>query len=197
MITQHLGDTRPDDVWAAMRDTWAARSRLKLAAGVELRGVRDRREQTRVTGRRRAIEHPQPRPAEVLGDHRLAVAPGDAGAQVERVDEPVLRDVPAVGLTGHRLERARILAGEPLEHETHDAAVGLSAGEPGVERLGLGAEVERERVVRGGRHVAEPRDGGGVARGARGRAGEDERARHDEGEREARGEKACGHGRAE
>lgn len=42
MITQHLGDTCPDDVWAAMRDTWAARSRLKLAAGVELRG-RDNR----------------------------------------------------------------------------------------------------------------------------------------------------------
>lgn len=41
-MTQHLGDTSPDGAWGLMRDTWAARSRLKIAAGVELRG-RDNR----------------------------------------------------------------------------------------------------------------------------------------------------------
>jgi len=37
-MTQHLGDTHPEDAWQRMRDTWEGRTKLKLLAGVPTTG---------------------------------------------------------------------------------------------------------------------------------------------------------------
>lgn len=38
VMTQHLGDTSPDDAWKPMRDTWEDRTKLKILSGVPTTG---------------------------------------------------------------------------------------------------------------------------------------------------------------
>ena len=119
-------------------------------------------------------EHAPPRPDEVARGERRAVAPGEPRPQVERPGQPVAARLPARGLPGARLERARIRHGEPLEQGAGDAPVRLARHERRVDGLGLVAVVEAQHVLARHAHAAEVARSGIVTRRAAARQGEGE-----------------------
>ena len=109
----------------------------------------------------------------VGGVEGVAVVEGDALAQMEGVGQAVLGDVPALGQAGDDFA-VFVVQAEALEDVVHNGLGVRGGGLPGVQAVGLGADVHAHQslLAVGGGRAALRGGGGGAFRAARGgRAG--------------------------
>ena len=110
---------------------------------------------------------------QIVGGDRVAVGPFRIGPQVEGVDEPVGRDLPALGDAGLEAGAVGGEGDEPLEQGDHQVVFGRAGDGLRVKVLRLGAVADAQdlfprglaRGAGGGRAGLRPRASGGEQAG--------------------------------